>query len=330
VTDLLDVADLVIDYAGRSGRQRAVDGASLRIGRGESVGVVGESGSGKSTLAAAVGRLLPASAEWVSGSVRIGGEELRDMPAARLRAVRKERLGYVFQDPIASLDPTMRVGAQLGLLLGRKPGSPEVATQLREVRLTDTARIARSYPHQLSGGMAQRVAIAMALARKPELLVADEPTAALDTQVREEVLQIIFALAAGAGTSIMMLSHDLLAVGRYCARIAVMYAGRVVEDGATAEVLAAPSHPYTVALLEAMPSQASRGTRLAPIPGQPPALTGAAQGCAFAPRCAWAIERCTQERPVPVTIGSRSVVCHRADEVANASAPENPRAGVAL
>lgn len=304
---LLSVRNLVIDYA----RTRALDGADLEVTQGETVGLVGESGSGKSTLGSAVGRLLPQSAQRGDGEVLVAGEPVFELPPTRLRHLRRRHLGFVFQDPIASLDPTMRVGAQLRLVLGR---GGDVGFHLGRVRLDDP-RVVRSYPHQLSGGMAQRVAIAMAMATAPDLLIADEPTAALDSQVREEVSNMVFSLAAEAGTSILWLSHDLPAVARRCDRVAVMYGGRVVESGPARQVLGNPAHPYTAALAGSAPAAAAHGVRLEPVPGRPPVLTGPAEGCAFAPRCPFAEERCEHERPAPVRIRDQDVLCHRAADL---------------
>ncbi|MFD1539491.1 ABC transporter ATP-binding protein [Nonomuraea guangzhouensis] len=307
---LLEVDGLAVDY----GTARALDGADLRVAAGEAVGVVGESGSGKSTLGAAIGRLLPRQAVVSAGTVRVAGEPVLDLPPAALRRLRRQRLGFVFQDPIASLDPTMRVGNQLKLVLREQSRDGEVAFHLGRVKLDDP-RVAAAYPHQLSGGMAQRVAIALAMAASPELLVADEPTASLDSQVREEVLNVVFSLAREAGTSIVWLSHDLPAVARRCDRVAVMYAGRVVESGPAAEVLGNPVHPYTAALARSAPATATPGVRLEPVPGRPPVLTGPSAGCAFAPRCPFAEDRCTTERPEPVRVGAQDVLCHRAAEL---------------
>lgn len=304
---LLAVRNLVIDYA----ETRALDGADLDLARGETLGLVGESGSGKSTLGAAVGRLLPRTAQRTEGEVLVAGEPVFDLPPGALRRLRKKHLGFVFQDPIASLDPTMRAGDQLRLVLGR---GGDVGFHLGRVKL-DEARVARAYPHQLSGGMAQRVAIAMAMATSPELLVADEPTAALDSQVREEVLNVVFSLAAEAGTSILWLSHDLPAVARRCDQVAVMYGGRVVERGPARDVLGRPAHPYTAALAGSAPAAAPLGVRLEPVPGRPPVLKGPSPGCAFAPRCAFAEERCEHERPEPVRVREQDVLCHRATEL---------------
>jgi peptide/nickel transport system ATP-binding protein len=305
MTPLLEVDGLEVDY---ENGVRALDGATLTVSAGETVGIVGESGSGKSTLGSAVGGLLPSSARISGGVIRVDGAAVDRLRPKELRALRRDRLGFVFQEPIGSLDPTMRVGKQVALALR---GRGDVLYHLERVRLSDPARVARSYPHQLSGGMAQRVAIAMAMACEPEILVADEPTAALDAQIRDDVLDVIFSLAAESGTTILWLSHDLPAVGKRCARIAVMYGGRVVESGTAADVLGAPRHPYTAALVRAVPRAAAEGERLASIPGQPPVLTGPADGCAFAPRCPDALDLCGTRPPLVVT-DDRDVLCHRA------------------
>lgn len=306
----LEIDALEVDY---DNGVRALDGATLTVSAGETVGIVGESGSGKSTLGSAVGGLLPSTATIAAGEVRVDGEAVHRMRPTELRELRRKRLGFVFQEPIGSLDPTMRVGKQMSLVLG---GKGAVLEHLERVRLSDPVRVARSYPHQLSGGMAQRVAIAMAMAGKPEILVADEPTAALDAQIREEVLDVIFSLAAEAGTTILWLSHDLPAVGKRCSRVAVMYGGRVVEFGAAGDVLNTPRHPYTAALVRAVPAAAVAGERLASIPGQPPVLTGEAEGCAFAPRCPEAVESCSTSRPPLVRQRDRDVLCLRVEEPA--------------
>jgi peptide/nickel transport system ATP-binding protein len=307
---LLAVQNLTVDY----GSVRALDGADLVVEAGETVGIVGESGSGKSTLGSAIGRLLPRTAH-VDGEVRVAGEQVLALASPQLRRLRREQLGFVFQDPIAALDPTMRIGAQLRLVLGRRA---DPLPHLERVRLADPARVARLFPHQLSGGMAQRVALAIAMAGRPRLLVADEPTSALDAQVREDVLGMLFDLATENGTTILWLSHDLTAVARRCSRIAVMYGGRVVEDGPAAEVLERSAHPYTAALARSAPAMAALGERLAPVPGRPHVLDGPATGCAFAPRCAHAEDRCATQRPEPSTVRDRQVLCHRAAELVSA------------
>jgi oligopeptide/dipeptide ABC transporter ATP-binding protein len=320
MTPLLDAQDLVVDYVLADRRVRALDGASLCVAAGETVALVGESGSGKSTLGSAAGWLLPPSAEHRSGDISVSGESLPGLSAGRLRGVRRERLGFVFQDPIGSLDPTMRIGRQMRLVLGRSADHATIRHHLERVRLHHPDRIVRAFPHELSGGMAQRVAIAMAMAARPRLLIADEPTAALDSQVRQDVLDTVFALAAEAGTGVMLLTHDLSSVSRRCRRMAVMYGGRVVEDGPAADVINAPKHPYTAALARSIPGNTPQGTRLEAIPGRPPILADRSPGCSFAARCGFAVERCRTERPQATRVDGRVVLCHRATELARDNA----------
>ncbi|PSL00304.1 peptide/nickel transport system ATP-binding protein [Murinocardiopsis flavida] len=334
MTELLNVRDLVVEYTAGGGRVRAVDGADLAVAAGATVGIVGESGSGKSTLGLAVGGLLPRGAVPAGAEVTVDGLAVPLLAPAELRRLRRERLGFVFQDPVGSLDPTMRIGRQLRLVVPDAGGPAALRRHLERVRLPDPERVLRSYPHELSGGMAQRVAIAMAMAAEPRLLVADEPTAALDRQVRDQVMDMVFAIAAETGTGLLLLSHDLPEVVRRCARVAVMYGGRVVEEGPSAEVMADPAHPYTAALARSAPGTAPPGARIEPVRGRPPVLDGAAPGCSFAPRCAFSVVRCTEERPRPVRVRGRDVLCHRAEELVGAAppvrlAPPAPRDGAA-
>jgi oligopeptide/dipeptide ABC transporter ATP-binding protein len=312
---LLEVSDLTVEYWGAQGAVTALDGADLVVRAGESIGIVGESGSGKSTFGLAVGRLLPPSARITRGDVRVNGTSVRSLDDEGIRTLRRSQLSFIFQDPMATLDPTMPVGRQLRHAL--PPGRDgDVHRELERVQLTDPARVARSYPHQLSGGMAQRVAIAIALAGNPSLLVADEPTAALDTAVRASILELLFSLPREVGLGLVFLSHDLRSVARYCDRVAVMYAGRLVEVGPSRECFEHPVHPYTQALLLSAPGVERIGERLRAIPGLPPVLRGSAGGCAFVARCSWAVERCSAERPDYSVIDGRRVLCHRAAETA--------------
>ena len=314
MTALVAISDLVVDFRTRQGRVRALDGASLTVRDGEKVGLVGESGSGKSTLATALGRLLPPNAEWGSGELMVAGQSVRTLDGPALRQLRSHTLGYVFQDPIGTLDPTMRVANQLAAVMEAGATGADVASLLADVGLQDHRRIARSYPHELSGGMAQRVSIAMAIAGNPKLIVADEPTASLDASIRGQILDLLVSLCAAHGSALVLLSHDLRAIAHCCDRVAVMYGGRTVEVGATAEVFRAPVHPYTEALLRAAPGQEKLGGRIEPIPGLPPILTGRAEGCAFEPRCRHRIDACALSRPETSDAGARQVICHRAEE----------------
>lgn len=313
---VLEVTDLVVDYESADGRYRALDGATLSVIAGETLGLVGESGSGKSTLALAAGGLLPENARMESGIVRVGEAVVTGGSASELRALRRRYLGFVFQSAIAALDPTRTVERHL-LDVGAD------AELLRQVALPVTRRILKSYPHELSGGMAQRVAIALAIAHRPRVVIADEPTASLDSSIRQQILALLFGLRTTIGASVLFLSHDIASVARFCDRVAVMYGGRVVEEGRASDVLGHPTHPYTAALLAAAPgTEASTGT-LEPIPGVPPLLHGRSEACAFAPRCGFAADVCTSARPEPRAIRAQSVICHRATELALA-VPRQP------
>jgi peptide/nickel transport system ATP-binding protein len=310
---LLEASDLVVEYASPGGvAQRALDGASLVVRAGEVLGIVGESGSGKSTLGLSIGRLLADNARRAQGDLRIAGRSLFDMDDAALRRVRRDVLGFVFQNPMVALDPTMRVGRAVARPAGH---AAPVRDLLERVGLGDIERVERSFPHQLSGGMAQRVVIAMAIARGPRLLVADEPTASLDATLREQIFALLVSLRDTTGAGVVLLSHELRSVARHCDSVAVMYAGRVVEHGPVGAVFGRPAHPYTRALLAVAPGHERQGQVLAPIPGAPPRLDGAAAGCAFAARCGQAVAECRQRRPRPHVLEDRTVACHRAAEV---------------
>jgi oligopeptide/dipeptide ABC transporter ATP-binding protein len=312
VTPLVEAKDLALEYRTVDGPVRALDGADLVVSPRATLGIVGESGSGKTTLGLAIGRLLPENTERAAGDLLVGGASVFGLDASTLRRLRRERLGFVFQNPMAVLDPTMRVGRQLALALDGETPPARIAAALAEVELTDVERVARSYPHELSGGMAQRVVVAIAVARRPALLVADEPTSALDATVREEVLRLIVGLRKRIGASIILLSHELRVVARHCDEVAVMYGGRVVERAASASLFSSARHPYTVALLRAAPGREKPGERLEPIPGGPPTLRSASRGCAFAPRCPVALDICRSERPLLRPVAEHLVACHRA------------------
>jgi peptide/nickel transport system ATP-binding protein len=309
---VLEATDLVIEYTTRHGRVRSLDGAGLAVRPGEIVALVGESGSGKSTLGMATGRLLASNAVHVGGTLTVAGRPVYSGSAPdeqTLRALRRDVLGYVFQNPVAALDPTMRIRRQLELAA---PGGAGTGLEqaLEQVGLRDVPRVLRSYPHELSGGMAQRAGIAMALRRRPELLVADEPTAAVDATLRAHILRLLVERCREQHCALLLLTHDLHAVAEHTERIAVMYGGRVVEQGPTGRVLADPRHPYTRALIAALPGEERPGQRLEAIRGVPPVLHGACPGCAFAPRCPDVLARCHDTRPEPAQTGDRSVVCH--------------------
>ncbi len=307
---VLRATDLELEYATREGRVRSLDQASLAVGAGEITALVGESGSGKSTLGMAAGRLLAGNAEHVGGALDVAGTPVFDCGDEALRELRRETLGFVFQNPVAALDPTMRVRRQMALVAG-EDDEAAATRALEEVGLRDISRVLRSYPHELSGGMAARVGIAMALGRSPRLLVADEPTAAVDATLRAQILELLVSRCRERGCALLLLTHDLHAVAHHCTHIAVMYGGRVVEDGPTGEVLANPLHPYTRALLSALPGEERPGERLDSIRGVPPVLRGPSPGCAFSARCPHVMEHCPHVRPLhaPVEPG-HAVCCH--------------------
>jgi peptide/nickel transport system ATP-binding protein len=312
----VEFLNLTVEYHTREGVVRALDGAELAFDSRSTIGIVGESGSGKTTLGMAIGRLLPDSSERVSGNLLLDGESVFDLTLEEVRRLRRDRLGFVFQNPMSVLDPTMRIGRQLSDAAGGSGDGKAVDQRLRAVGLSDAKRVARSYPHELSGGMAQRVVIAMAIARTPALLIADEPTSALDATIRAEVLALLTGLKDRFDTGVVLLSHELLVVSAHCDEVAVMYAGRVVEHGAARLVFERARHPYTMALMQAAPGRERPGQRIEPIRGLPPLLREASAGCAFAPRCAFADDHCRNNRPEPRSFDDRTILCHRAEEIA--------------
>ena len=296
---------------------RAVDGVDLELAPGEAVGVVGESGSGKTVTAMSVLRLIPdPPGRIVDGSIHFRGRRLDSADEDELRTVRGGAIGMVFQDPQTTLNPVMTVGAQLTEGL-RERGMTRDAARSRAVELLEAVRVpdaaARfdSFPHQLSGGLRQRIVIAMALANEPDLLIADEPTTALDVTVQAEILDLLRELRERSGMALLFITHDIGLLEGLCDRIVVMYAGRVVEQGETAQVLRAPQHPYTRRLLACVPRLGHGRRPLGTIPGTPPRLDLPMVGCAFAERCDVADDRCTAEEPAPVPIDAAGARCHR-------------------
>lgn len=325
------IEDVALDFVAGDRRVRGLDGANLRVEPGRSVAVVGESGSGKSTLASLVGRLQPDAAQVIRGRVLVDGVDVASLDAAGIRGLRRDTLGAVPQDPIGSLDPTMRIGRQLALALHgvrRDSGRREQAGLLGRMQITDPERVLQLFPHQVSGGMAQRISIAIAMCRRPRILIADEPTAALDSQVKDGVVELLFAEARAAGTTILWLSHDLPAVSRWCDEVAVMYAGRIVEHGPARAVLEHPVHPYSRALAGTDPTRTAQGERLQTIAGTPPVLVGEALGCAFADRCPSVVDACRTTRPGPVTVrigqAPRESLCLRTAELLEIDADQQP------
>ena len=296
---LLSVRDLRTHFTVEGETFRAVDGIDLDIARGEAVALVGESGSGKTVTAMSVLQLIPdPPGRIVGGSVRLDGEDLVTASAARLRSVRGGRIACVFQDPQTTLNPVLRVGHQIVEMLrahgdlSRTQARERARELLEAVRIPDPERRLDEFPHQLSGGMRQRVVIAMALANDPDLLIADEPTTALDVTVQAEILDLLIELRERTGMALLFITHDLGVVAELCDRVVVMYAGRVVEEADTATLFADPKHPYTRQLIGCTPTLGNGRRPLTTIPGLPPALNDLPSGCAFAPRCDVAEERC--------------------------------------
>ena len=313
----IQLEDLEVVYRVRGVDRKVLRGVSLTIGEGESYGLVGESGCGKTTAAFAIMRALPRNGRVVSGSIRVKGEDLLGMGQAGVRKLRATTLSMVYQNPAAALNPTIRVGAQVEEvfeLMGSEQEAQERARNiLAKVQISDPQRVMRRYPHQLSGGMQQRVVIAMALAKDPTLLILDEPTTGLDATVEAEVLDLIAALRQEFGTSVLFISHNLAVIAKMCEQVGVLYAGRVVEEGPADQVFRNPRHPYTVGLLRCIPRGGVRKdeTPLDTIPGFLPRIGAEIQGCVFAPRCGLAQEICRQEEPPLYPIGDgRTSRCH--------------------
>jgi peptide/nickel transport system ATP-binding protein len=319
VPALLEVRDLAVHYpAGAGPAVVALDEVALDVREGESIGLLGESGCGKTTLLLAVLGLLPQSARVVRGSVRFRGEELLAMAERKRRALRGAQVSFVFQDPALALNPVRRVGAQVAEVLAahrswsRRRCHDQATAALAEVGLPDPERLYHAYPHELSGGQRQRVLIAQALACRPALLLADEPTAALDPATQAEIVTLLGGLQRRLGLSVLFASHDLASMAALAHRAVVLYAGRVVETGPAAQVLAGPLHPYTRGLLRAFPRPAQDGARapLVPIPGAPPDPARLGAGCAFEPRCPDRVPLCAERPPsVSAMDAARLVRC---------------------
>jgi|LauGreDrversion4_2_1035121.scaffolds.fasta_scaffold00920_7 oligopeptide/dipeptide ABC transporter ATP-binding protein len=307
---LLEVAGLRTHFRTPRGVLRAVDGVNLRVARGEILGIVGESGSGKSVLAQSIVRVVPPSQlAHAQGAVRFDGIDLMGLDDEGMRALRGARIAMVTQNPSTALNPVFQVRSQMLETWRFHPdrrrsgidAESRMLELLAEVQLPAPERVARSYPFQLSGGMKQRVAIAMALMGEPDLLIADEPTTALDVTIQAQILELIRNARQTHGTAVILITHDLGVVARLCDTVAVMYAGRIVEYNRTRALFERPAHPYTRGLLASNPIFGRRRASLTAMPGQPPDLLALPAGCAFAPRCSQAEERCRREEP-PVVV----------------------------
>jgi peptide/nickel transport system ATP-binding protein len=334
VNAILEVRDLHTQFDTLDGVVRAVDGVSFELARGETLGIVGESGCGKSVTALSILRLIPTETGRIaSGSIRFEGEELTALSEEAMKRLRGHRISMIFQEPMTSLNPVLTVGTQIAENVVRHLGVPWRAARDRACEMLDLVRIADArrrldeYPHQLSGGMRQRVMIAMALSCDPQVLIADEPTTALDVTIQAQILDLMLELKEKTGTAIVLITHDLGVVAETTQRVVVMYAGRKVEEAPVEVLFEEPLHPYTRGLMRAIPrldveaDAAGTRPRLQEIPGLVPILTRPIVGCAFAPRCGFATDRCRTEPPPIVDAGAgHTVACWEVERV-RASAP---------
>ena len=312
---VLSVRDLATHFFTRAGVVKAVDGVSFDLASGEIMGLVGESGSGKTVTGFSLLGLVDPPGRIVGGSIRLNGTELTTLPQPELRALRGREISMIFQDPIATLNPMLTIGQQMKLALaaherlGNRAAEARAAGLLEQVGIPSAAARLRSYPHEFSGGMRQRVTIAIALLHRPAVIVADEPTTALDVSIQAQILFQMRELAATTGTALIWISHDLAVVSSLAGKLAVMYAGRIVEEGPTATLLRDPRHPYTRGLIASLPAMAEPGAPLAQIAGTTPSLLSLPPGCPFAPRCDRADAACGTD-PGMTTAGARGWRCH--------------------
>jgi oligopeptide/dipeptide ABC transporter ATP-binding protein len=324
VTALLEVRDLAVHFDTEDGTVEAVDGLSLDVRHGEIVGLVGESGSGKSVTAAAIFRLIRPPGRIVAGAIRLEGRDLLALPEEQMRRVRGAQIAMVFQSPRTALNPVMPVGRQIERLYRLHQGldAGEARRRTRQmlalVGIPEPERRAGQYAHQLSGGMCQRVMIAMALATSPRLLVADEPTTGLDVSIAAQILDLLRDLGRRTGASVLLITHDLGVVAGLCDRVAVMHAGQLVESAAVRTLFHAPAHPYTRALVRAIP-RVDREVAMEPIPGAVPSLLAPPPGCRYADRCPEVLDVCRRHRPPLLSVGGQHETACHAVEVAGAA-----------
>ena len=318
-TPLLSVKNLSTEFRTERGTVKAVDDVSFDLAAGETLAIVGESGSGKSITAMSILRLIPQPPGRItSGEVVFDGQDLLKVDENEIRAIRGNRIAMIFQEPMSSLNPSLTVGLQIAEPINLHRKTPwaaamdKAAELLARVRLPDAKSRVKSYPHQFSGGMRQRAMIAMALACQPQLIIADEPTTALDVTVQAQILALLKEVTRAANSALILITHDLGVVARYADRVCVMYGGRIVEAGPAREIYARPRHPYTIGLMASIPRlDQEAGQRLVPIEGQPPNLANLPPGCAFAPRCQRAADICRRERPPLVqTAPEHLSACH--------------------
>jgi peptide/nickel transport system ATP-binding protein len=311
----LCVRNLRVEFPTRRGTLVAVDDISFDIAPGEVLGVVGESGAGKSLTGAAIIGLLEPPGRVAGGEVRLQGQRIDNLPASVMRPIRGKRIGMVFQDPLTSLNPLYRVGEQLietirtHLALNEREARQRAVALLTEVGIQGAERRIDGYPHEFSGGMRQRVVLALALCAEPDLVIADEPTTALDVSIQAQIIQLLKRLCRERGTAVMLITHDMGVIAETADRVAVMYAGRIAEIGPVRDIVKNPHHPYTKGLMGSIPSLEGNAGRLVQIPGSMPRLTAIPNGCAFHPRCPHAFDRCRAQRPEPMPAGLSQAAC---------------------
>ena len=312
---LLEVSHLRVEFPSRRGTLLALDDISFSIAPGEVLGVVGESGAGKSLTGSAIIGLLDPPGRIAGGEIRLAGQRIDNLPYEQMRAIRGRKIGAIFQDPLTSLNPLYTIGRQLIETIRTHLPLNEHEARARAIKLLQDTGIPAAeqridqYPHQFSGGMRQRVVIALALAAEPQLIVADEPTTALDVSIQAQIISLIRRLCKEHGTAVMLVTHDMGVIAETCDRVAVMYAGRIVEVGPVADVIHRPSHPYTVGLMGSIPAMDEDRERLLQIDGAMPRLNAIPAGCAFNPRCPQVFDRCRKERPDLVDAGSTRAAC---------------------
>jgi len=317
---LLEVRDLYLEFKTSRGRLKALNGITFDVQPGEVFGLVGETGCGKTVTGLSVLRLLPRSATITGGQVLFEGTDLLGLSRSRIESLRGSKIAMIFQDPSTSLNPVFSIGAQIQrvvrqhMQVTKQQALEKTRTVLTAVGLPDVTRILGSYPHQLSGGMQQRVMIAMALSCSPRLLIADEPTTSLDVTIQAQILNLLRELQKKFDVSVIMITHNLGVIAQTCDRLAVLYGGRVAESGLVRDIFNHPQHPYTRGLMNAIPRPDGRGKKMATIPGTVPSNPGALIGCAFAPRCEFAMDRCHVETPALFPVGqNHSSACFLAE-----------------
>lgn len=331
MASILEVNNLHTSFLTSNGEVQAVRGVSFKVEKGETLGIVGESGSGKSVTSLSILQLLGNTGRIKSGSVRLNGQELVGLSTRQMRDIRGEKVSMIFQDPMTSLNPLIPVGEQVGEMiwahnkkLSRQARNARVLELFKMVRIPEPEKRLKSFPHEFSGGMRQRVMIAMALACKPELLIADEPTTALDVSIQDQILKLMGQLQQEIGMSIMFITHDLGVVAELCSHVIVMYGGLIMEEASIYDIFEAPRHPYTMGLIASMPAlNQKKDQRLSPIPGSPPDMIHPPKGCPFAPRCPYARRICMEQMPPYVQLGeNHRSMCWLLDP--EAPATDNP------